>query len=143
MSVFAIAIKKPSSPPVENWVSHYDNTDFEVATYGAWDAGNSEWDGTLWSAQNRYSVQITSIGTWTDLYRPTHVRITYTGSPIMSVQIQSVNLAVIRNISPLVSGTSYALTFEGATSPYDIWRFWAFETAENPISIQNIEWYEA
>jgi hypothetical protein len=63
--IFFVAKKTPD-PPVENWVTHFDNTE--------WAASTGSWDGSKWVG-NPTSLTLSPIGTWTDNYRPTKIRL--------------------------------------------------------------------
>ena len=70
-------VEKAFVPPVENWVSHFDNTE--------WAASTGSWDGSKWVG-NPTSLTLSPIGTWADSYRPTKMRlVTNVGNLIFQV----------------------------------------------------------
>jgi hypothetical protein len=59
------------------WTSYFDDSCWTPSGHGSWDDPNQEWDPTF--ASDRYLINLNDIGAWALGYRPTAVRITFTG----------------------------------------------------------------
>lgn len=114
------------------WEVHHDNSDWSGDAHTTWDSGNSRWDidgdgvGTL-----------TVAGSWYSGYRPTHIRVDYSGSGGQEI------LVLDSNGGTLVEDTSYNSLDEIALS------FTSYDIASirmqylNAQYISNIEFYIA
>ena len=131
------------SPAPEIWTEHWDDSDFE-SYYGSW--SGSSWPST----EDAYYpddeiVELDVIGTWYEYYRPSKVRITYTGGEAT----QTMTLSVAGGEAPIASG-DYASGAEididwdnlrtGVTK--DLLFVLVFNENNNPFSITKIEWLE-
>jgi len=92
-------------PVVDPWVSHFDNSDWAPG-------GGTSWTGSSWTGG--FGLQITDIGTWTEGYRPTKMRVTFTGGPTnMTLKDVPGSLDNIAHDAAYVSGQEIDLDFSG------------------------------
>ena len=62
------------------WAEKFDDNYWEIADdigYGSWDAVNSEWDSEL--VPTVQYITLKDIGTWATNFRPSKIRVTFTG----------------------------------------------------------------
>lgn len=121
------------------WVQHFDDTKWEPIFT------NWAWDGTKWVANPAtWFPVLTVIGTWADAYRPTKVRIAFTGSPDYMRVADGANFAHYVNDS-YASGIEVDLdwTDQGAHVMTDIYGLTVGFIASAIRTITNIEFYEA
>jgi len=105
MPVIGFAIKKPSTPPEPEWVSYFDNT-----RWGA--ASSTSWTGTAWSSSGfEIYLDVAVSDDWYEGYRPTKIRVTYTGGPV-AMSLVDENLNDIAEDASYVSGTELDITFD-------------------------------
>jgi hypothetical protein len=92
ISPFPSFFRTPPIPP--SWFAHFDNSDWEIDTQGSWDAGNSEWDSQYWPPGIEI-LSITEIGSWASGYKPTKIRITFTGATDTAFSLKDISSNVI------------------------------------------------
>ncbi len=129
MPVFGIIVKKPA---VE-WASYYDNTDFEGGYLGTWNV--DRWDAE--EDRGDYILFIDVIGDWYEGYRPTSVRVTFTGGATLSVFSEGGMTAIIDG--SYTSGEEITLDWTDDVDLSSI--FFGDYPAGSPFSITNIEWF--
>ncbi len=122
-----------SGGPTEVWTSHFDNTEWDEVAPGA-----GFWNGTQWEAEDQgafWGIIISDIGAWASGYRPSKMRVTFTGvGSIGSFAVQDDAAGSIGGVAGYVSLDDIVLTF-GANDGFKI-------TAAGPLSvfyITNIE----
>ena len=138
------------------WVSKFDNThwapeeneDGSTTGSGYWDSTSQEWVADIWVSDSTgdqyYGLYLTAIGTWYNTYRPTMIRITYTGD-ISSMDFYGWNYAynIWQNYS--YENQEHELILweygEGDVSG-DLSSIWIESVWEGPFSVTNIEFYE-
>lgn len=121
------------------WESHYDNSDFD-SYYGTWNV--DKWDSesaTYYEPDDTQSVSIDVAGTWHEDYRPTKVRVTYTGSDTLDIFVGDADRTSNALVGPgsYTSGEEINITW----ADYDIAFLSVMNFLDNPFSITNIEWY--
>ena len=120
--------------PTQHWFEHFDNSDW-TAALGTWDTDH--WDSadvTVW-----HILQVVVSGTWRDSYRPTKMRITYTGEPIVSITLTDSDSQPIGEYggAGYISGTEIDLTF----GSYDIVGLTCLTDSRAAFVVTNIEFY--
>ena len=105
MSVFAIMVKKPGQ-----WIQHLDSNDWKSYFGATWNAGEQRWQGS-----NGWGIEV--IGTWSDGFRPTKVRVHWDPQPATTtLQILDSNSNYIVNYAGYVDNQEVDITYAG----YDI-----------------------
>lgn len=121
------------------WVSHFDNTEwvpqapFGTWTGSAWDAGFS----VIWG------VVLIDTGTWADSYRPSKIRVTFSGADTaLTVVFYDATQAVIiaTEISTYSTGKELDIDWVPA-EPLDGFKL-LFQGAEGSFQLDNIEFLE-
>jgi len=118
-----------------NWVEHWDNSDFD-SYYGSW-------DGSKWpSVEDPYNpgtqiVELDVIGTWYESYRPTKVRITYTGGEATQYMLVSDGGPPVAT-GDYASGAEIDLTWDVNDLAFII----VSNDNNTPFSITKVEWLE-
>lgn len=127
------------------WVVHHDNSDWTATGgYGSWDSGNSEWDSVNFNSIFEV-VLIIELGTWVDSYRPTKVRVTFTGATNACLGLQDKNGDPIAEEGELAVSYTYQSLEEIDIifGSYDIEVLLIAAANGDTFSITNIEFYEA
>ena len=99
------------------WESQFDNTKW-IAISGA------SWTGSSWSIEltgGTFQSQLETIGTWSDAYRPSSVRLSMSTNNMFFNIIQQGG-TVLASASPAISGTAYPITFFTSAPSGDIYR---------------------
>lgn len=120
--------------PAGGWVSILDDTNwvksFEVAT---------TWEGTYWDSNND-TVGLIPIGTWAIGFRPTKMRITWTGvSFAQNLILMNTSHNTMASIDETISGQEWEFTIDSDIG----WLYTNYGGELNPIEIYNIEFFEA
>jgi len=121
-----------------DWAQHFDNEDMQYLGHPEW------WDGEKWNllvpAGGSQSRSLSVNGSWYVAYRPTHVKVTYTGVALDGFSIIDANDDTIGGAidNSYVSGTELVLTF----GSYDLSRL-QFEVPAGTCSITDIQFYES
>jgi len=124
------SINAYQGPP--NWQSHYDDSDFD-AYYGAWNV--DKWDSQYDGVYDEELVILDVLGTWYEDYRPTKMKITYTGGDTLVISAQD-SSAPIMTPGPYASGAEIDLTWDGD----DLAFISIVSTLPSSFSVTNIEW---
>ncbi|MCK4252576.1 hypothetical protein KAX97_14100 [candidate division WOR-3 bacterium] len=111
------------------WVARFDNTKWTADS-------NISWDGTQWDGSGA-DPAIKDTGTWVVGYRPTKVRITFSGDATLHIYVIDSNEAIIANHSGVSSGDELAITF----GSYDIDKI-SFTDGTAALLVTNIEFTE-
>ena len=117
------------------WVAHFDNSDWEISSLGTWDTDH--WDSELFGSD--YWVLLGDIGTWASAYRPTKIRVTFTGQTTL-----------VLTLADGLGGETDLVSDEAATSGEEFEITWGegdiatlnFQTDAGNFVITNIEFYE-
>jgi hypothetical protein len=123
-----------ATPPVENWVSHFDNTEFQTKYE------NGSWTGSEWySGAGGGEILLEDLGTWADHpYRPTHIRITFNGPATLTFVLIRDKWASEMNEELLyVSGEPIEINWAG-TDGFEM----SLYDEPTPWNITNIEFLE-
>lgn len=120
------------------WAAYFDNTRW-TPWAGAW-----SWDGSKWVADpTDWFPELGAIGGWNTGFRPTHARVTFTGSPdFMSIEDQAAFDHY--NSGSYSSGTSVALDWTDQNG-HEMTDIYSLTVGFYPgaRSITNIEFYPA
>lgn len=119
------------------WEVHHNNTNWS-ATTGMWSAGT-------WESLDGY-LELIELGTWVEGYRPTKIRITYTGDPNTALYLRDSNNAIIAQEGNTFTFTYQSLEEENITfGNYDIRKIEMYnDWGDDPdvyINVTNIEFY--
>ena len=133
MSVFSFFTKKPESPPpVPEWISIFDNT--------RWAANSGTWDGAKWTNGGGY-FDLDPIGTWATGFRPTNIRISFTGGSACSYDLNDAFSSAIVSPSGIATGVAanppYPLVYVTGTDITNL----ELQVNSPPGTITNIEFY--
>ena len=112
------------------WESHYDNNDFYAnANYGGY------WDTDHWVACGEDDTWLMENGTWSEGYRPSSFRLTFTGATTIGILVARKDSTVAYSSTAYSSASEVSITF--STSDLD------YIKLSNPdaINVTNIEWY--
>lgn len=121
---------------VAGWVAHLDNEDWYDYYYSLGGVDPQiVWDGTKWDIGIWNGTALQELGTWVESYRPTHIRITYTGA-LQYKLIDAGNSDIVTK-SAYTSGQEVEISW----GSNDIKRIKFYFDAGD--SITNIEFYEA
>jgi hypothetical protein len=118
-----------SSSGVPSWVSYFDDNYWEINDNGTWQAGDNEW-----ASSGGGELALLSIGTWVEGYRPTQIRITFTGVPNVSFTLGD-GTHTISSAGSYSSGVAQDITFVGN----DIATLDMGQTDNDPFQVTNIE----
>lgn len=123
----------PEAPP-GGWTSILDDTNwvpsFEVAT---------TWEGTYWDSNNG-DVGLRPIGTWAVGFRPTKLRITFTGVvSTQDLELKNTSYGTMATIDNYSSEDEWEFTIDADIG----WLYSTYGGELNPIEIYNIEFFEA
>jgi len=130
--------------PVPQWVQIFDNTDwvvgdtgFHLGGAGSWDAGNQEWDSDDGGGAFGVSaVELLPLGGWEVGYRPSKIRITFTGIANLDLYFRDTAFQyLVTEGQTITSGQELDITFSGN----DIRSLLVWSFTENPFSVTNIE----
>ena len=119
------------------WVEHFDDTYWSTSGY------QNEWDGTKWQlyvpANGAQQRSLTPIGTWAQNYRPSHIRVTYTGVALDGFMVWDTEQNVIAGAvdNGYESGELLDITF----GSYDI-GWLTFVMPPEFLYVTGIEFYE-
>lgn len=110
------------------WSAYFDNT--------VWSANQGSWSGSDWDSSGN-SVILDELGTWVEGFRPTNIRITFTGSGglLSAVQGTDTGFGAYVNTSNVTSGQSLALSFS-SNDILDIGMF-----GSSAFTVTNIEFF--
>lgn len=123
----------PTPTPVVGWQSIFDNTHWEAYPgYGSWNASEQRWDHT-----GGY-IYLSVIGTWADLYRPTHVRVEHSGGDLATFAVENLAEEYLTIEPDYVSLTEEELIYPTADPADDI--FWLYIIGDFP-TITEIEFW--
>ena len=131
-------VKQSPLPPGPEWVSIFDNTDWENSQNAAWST-----DRWVLDLSAGTQAQLGELGTWVEGFRPTKIRVTFAGgyNDTATLEIAAGGEdPLIADVDNYVSGAEAALNFAGI----DIWRLIVRRTEGPPApdyEITNIEFY--
>ena len=112
------------------WESHYDDSDFYAnASYGGY------WDTDHWVAGGEEDTFLMENGSWSTGYRPTQMRITFTGAASITIGVYLKNSSLNVSDTGYTSGEIKYINFTASDLSY------IRIITGNAISITNIEWY--
>ncbi len=130
------------------WISHFDNTEWEEHDQADWPGQFVIWTGTRWKSGNseedghsgEWNMWIQAKGSWADELRPTKIRITTTdGLADEDFTLKDSNGfgQIIANSENFISGEEYPITFQ----EHDIAtiEFGGMDNEDGPWYITNIE----
>ena len=137
----AILFNVGSSQPTGSWQQKFNDT-FWYADFGSWDSGNQEWDSEFSGGDTAAQIMGDGMGGWEVGYRPTKIRVTFTGSA------GTYDLYIIDDDDNYLYETAIAAPgiIEANldwSAGFDIISILIEKAGENePCSITNIEFYE-
>jgi hypothetical protein len=113
---------------------YFDNTVWTLGNYGSW-------NGSAWLTEDDGLEKLDlddPIGGWPDGFKPTQVRVTFTGGGFSRLGILCLgNYLVHVPYGDLVSGEIYDLVWQAHYS--DITKMIIYDDDDNPITVTNIE----
>ena len=112
-----------------SWVAHFDNTEWETVFPGVW-------TGSAWSDSGVLFIPLTELGTWVEVYRPTKIRVTFTGGGTRDILLKDTENNFIAHETTASSEQEIDITFEG----YDIEALQIQDTVGN-FTVTNIEFF--
>ena len=117
------------------WQQHFDSSDWDIEFNISWEEFPSEhWECT--TAATNTGLDASSAGWWID-YRPTLIRVTYTGDPISQLTLVDTNSDQIAVKVSYTSGEEIAINF----GSYNLDRLFFAKGGGNDVDITNIEFY--
>lgn len=122
------------------WTSIFDNTDWEpgpVTPGGSWNVDH--WDAR-YEPLSDYFVNLEPLSGWETDYRPTKIRVTYTGGQTQRLILRDNNNNYLINtgFNGYSSGTEITIPWDS----YDIQYIEIYNTDSNDFDITNIEFLE-
>ena len=112
------------------WESHYDDADFFAnSSYGGY------WDTDHWVAGGEEETFLMENGSWSTGYRPTQMRITFTGAASITIGVYLKNSSLNVSDTGYTSGEIKFINFTASDLSY------IRIITGDAISITNIEWY--
>ena len=123
------------------WTSYLNNT--------YWQADSGEepctatWNGSAWvaceyAAANWYWCYLKVTGSWMTGYRPTKIRVTWTGGGTFEeLKLEAPNGTLVVNESAATSGTEYDIDPMGD----DIYSLWLSDQGGGAFTVTNIEFW--
>jgi hypothetical protein len=129
----SIYIPTPPEPePVPLWQSILDDT--------KWVANSGTWDGVKWSSGSGY-FDLDAIGTWATGFRPTNMRVSFTGGSTISYTLYDAFSSAITNPAGVANGVAInpplPLIYTTGTDITNI----ALQASSPPGTITDIEFY--
>lgn len=137
ISFYLTSIEAYQGDKPANWVEHWDDSDMD-SYYGSWD-GN-KWPSTEdKSYPDEEIVELDVIGSWADTYRPTKIRVTFTGVSTLDMLAPSTNPSERIVDGNYSSGEEITLNW---TDNEDFSYIVFVEDNNTPFAITKIEWLE-
>jgi len=135
----------PESPTygyiIKDWEAYFDNTKWYASGSCGWGAGCGIWDDPVWEAIFRiggWRLCIRDQGTWTDGYRPTKMRVTFTGPATLWHEFHDTNDHNITTSGQIASGEEISIWNWGS---HDIGYLYLLDL-DDYFEVTNIEFRE-